>query len=83
MLFQAVLAAVIVYLAACYAYGLVLLWKLYADRRQLTMGGTIVHGVEDSAHHVPAPRTAATSPAPAAPRPAAGRPAYHVPAKAA
>ena len=47
MLFNAVLGAVLVYLAACYAYGLVLLWKLYLDRRSQTIGGTIGHGVMD------------------------------------
>lgn len=33
MLFKITLFAVIVYLAACYAYGLYLLWKLYTGRR--------------------------------------------------
>jgi len=33
MLFKATLIAVIVYLAACYAYGLYLLVKLYTNKR--------------------------------------------------
>ncbi|MEM8737285.1 MAG: hypothetical protein AAGG38_02240 [Planctomycetota bacterium] len=33
MLFQVVLIAVMGYLAACYVYGLYLLWKLYTGRR--------------------------------------------------
>ncbi|MEM9419351.1 MAG: hypothetical protein AAGA25_09930 [Planctomycetota bacterium] len=33
MLFKATLIAVIVYLAACYAYGLFLLFKLYTNKK--------------------------------------------------
>lgn len=33
MLFKAVLFAVMLYLAACYAYGIYLLWKLWVGRR--------------------------------------------------
>lgn len=77
MLFQVVLASVMVYLAACYAYGLVLLFKLYANRRQQSLAGTVAHsGVE---FHEPA----AASPAPTRPQPRPAAPAYHAPAKAA
>jgi hypothetical protein len=33
MLFKAVLFAVMLYLVACYAYGIYLLWKLWTGRR--------------------------------------------------
>lgn len=77
MLFQVVLTSVIVYLAACYAYGLVLLWKLYNDRRRLNLGDTAGTGVAfDGSASDSDTGVAASLPGPAAP-------AYHPPAKAA
>ncbi|MEL7087747.1 MAG: hypothetical protein AAGL98_04790 [Planctomycetota bacterium] len=70
MLFQAVLFTVIAYLAACYAYGLFLLWKLYTGRRFREDGGLGEHPATPTAD----PATSA-DPAPA--------PAYKTPARAA
>lgn len=72
MLFQATLVAVIVYLAACYAYGLYLLWKLYTGRR-LDLDAS-------SLGENPAPRVELQTPTQDAPR---AQPTYDTAAKAA
>ncbi len=73
MLFKATLVAVIVYLAACYAYGLYLLVKLYANKR--------LHAAP--AHLQENPRSISDTTPASAPQTRDGRPAYDTPAKAA
>lgn len=77
MLFQATLIAVIVYLAACYAYGLYLLVKLYTGRR-LHAAPAHLHEDPRSAEDRNGQRLGQNKPAPAT-----GKPAYDAPAKAA
>lgn len=81
MLFKIVLFAVIVYLAACYAYGLFLLWKLYAGRKFQDDGGLGEHPAP-APGSVAGPGSVVTTPSTASPAPQA-QPAYDTPAKAA
>ncbi|MEM9882201.1 MAG: hypothetical protein AAF800_04715 [Planctomycetota bacterium] len=72
MLFQATLIAVITYLAACYLYGMYLLWKLYTGRR--------LHAPPSER---PAPRELGATAGPADASNRRSTPAYDTPAKAA
>ncbi|MEO0514305.1 MAG: hypothetical protein AAF086_03295 [Planctomycetota bacterium] len=73
MLFKATLIAVIVYLAACYAYGLYLLVKLYTNKRLHAAPANLQENPRSLRDTADAP-AAATGP---------DAPAYEAPAKAA
>ena len=68
MLFKAVLFAVMLYLVACYAYGVYLLWKLWAGRK---LQSQEMAGAESSVAQNPVLETMSAQPAYVAPAKAA------------
>ncbi|MEM1109259.1 MAG: hypothetical protein AAGH99_11290 [Planctomycetota bacterium] len=80
MLFQATLIAVIVYLAACYAYGVYLLVKLYTNKRLHTENANFEENPRSLHDNAVEPTSEADAPAREA---APAQPTYDEAAKAA